>query len=1150
MAARITIRSALHSFQMLTRIVSDIALTLTAILAILVPLNDARAQMANIYVNASQILHTNTHYLTGACLEDVNHEIYGGLYNQMIFGESFQEPGTSTSLADFTGYGGIWSVTNGVLVSANGSGPKQIYNGFNQSGGDVTVQLQFSSNEGGDAGLIFQVSQSSVGADNFTGYEVSLAPAGYLVLGRHVQNFQSLSHVPCSVPLGQWITLEVKYTNATINVLVNGSSVMQYTDTQQPLIGGEVGLRNYQQDVLFDNFSINTTNIPFQIPSNGLNGTVSAMWNPVSTGTAVGQCFLETTNVFVGTQSQVLTFTGGTGAIGVANQGLNRWGMNLVAGNLYTGTLDVRADAPASIWVSLENADGSTVYAEQKILVTSNNWQQINFTLIPSASDGNGRFAIKLKQPGSVVVGHVFLEPGAWGQFAGLPVRQDVVQELINQGITVLRYGGSMVNASGYRWKNMIGPRDQRPPYTGTWYPYSTDGWGIPDFLNLCEAAGFLGIPDFNINETPEDMADFMQYANGPTNTVWGAQRMADGHPQPYNLKYLELGNEETVDGTYYRKFQALATAIWAADTNVILVVGDFSYHQVITNPFSFSGADSGITTLAAHQQILQLAQANNRPVWFDVHVWTDGPTPDSSLAGMFSYDTALGEIANGANYRVVVFELNANNHTQRRALANALAINAIERDGRLPITTSANCLQPDGQNDNGWDQGLLFLNQSNVWLQTPGYVAQMYATNFQPLEIQGSVTDPNNDLDVSAECSPDGSLLVLKVVNLNGSPESATINISGFAPTNPVAAVAVLASLQGSVNTAQAPFGFVPANIGWQHDFNGSSADYTFASNSVTTITFQGHAVLSPPASPVLLTHRWSFNEPANSTQFVDSVLGVTNGIVHGAAQIDGHGNLVLSGLNQQTNYAELPPYLLMSTNYNAVTFEFWVTFGTDNTWGRLLDFGDTNPDTGNGRYCLDFTPHSGYTPNGINFEVSGTDPGNESIQNIAAPPVLDNQGKIHLVLIWDSIAGYMAVYTNGVLMGINSSVTLPISAIVNAHSYLGKSSYAADACGVATIDEFRIYNGAMGRAQIADDDAAGPNALPVPKLSIATTGQNLAFTWPDYITGYSLQTSSTLGIDASWTPAAASSYILTNGTFLIKVPITGQGAFYRIVK
>jgi hypothetical protein len=142
------------------------------------------------------------------------------------------------------------------------------------------------------------------------------------------------------------------------------------------------------------------------------------------------------------------------------------------------------------------------------------------------------------------------------------------------------------------------------------------------------------------------------------------------------------------------------------------------------------------------------------------------------------------------------------------------------------------------------------------------------------------------------------------------------------------------------------------------------------------------------------------------------------------------------------------------------------------------------------------------------------------------------------------------MAVYTNAVLMGINNDVTLPISAIVNAHSYLGKSSYAGDDCGVATIDEFRMYSGAMQKLQIADDYASGPNFLPVPKLSITRTGQNLVFTWPDYISGYSLQTSAQLGADAAWTSAAVSSYILTNGAFLITVPMTNQQAFYRIVK
>src|SRR5580693_9512457 len=80
----------------------------------------AKAQGANIFVNTSQTLHTNSPYLTGACIEDVNHEIYGGLYSQMVFGESFQEPASPQPLTGFIAYGGTWSVINSNLISANG----------------------------------------------------------------------------------------------------------------------------------------------------------------------------------------------------------------------------------------------------------------------------------------------------------------------------------------------------------------------------------------------------------------------------------------------------------------------------------------------------------------------------------------------------------------------------------------------------------------------------------------------------------------------------------------------------------------------------------------------------------------------------------------------------------------------------------------------------------------------------------------------------------------------------------------------------------------------------------------------------------------------------------------------------------------------
>jgi hypothetical protein len=1092
-------------------------------------------------VNAGQVLHTNSPYLTGACLEDVNHEVYGGLYSQMIFGESFQEPVPPQPLTGFTVYGGAWSVTNGALFSANGSGPKQIYNGFNQSGGDVSVQLQFSSNEGGDAGVIFQVSQPGVGADVFTGYEVSLAPAGYVVLGRHVQNYQSLSQVSCSVPIGQWITLEVQYTNASVVVLVNSNRVLQYTDTQQPLTSGQVGLRNYQQDVQFQNLTISTNvNIPFQLASNDLGG-VSGMWNPVNSGTATGQLALETTNPFVGSQSQVIAFTGGTGVVGVANQGLNRWGLNFVVGNPYAGMLDVRADVPVTVWVALESADGSTVYAEQSLSVTSNNWQQLSFSLTPAASDSHGRFTIQLKQPGSAVVGYAFLQPGPWGCYQGLPVRNDVAQGLINQGITVMRYGGSMVNASGYRWKNMVGPRDRRPPYAGTWYPYSSDGWGIPDFLNLCDAAGFLGVPDFNINESPQDMSDFIAYANGSTNTVWGAQRAADGHPQPYGLKYLELGNEETVNSAYYQKFQALARAIWAADPNIIIVVGDFTYYQNITNPFNFGGAASGITTLAAQQQILQLAKQYGREVWFDVHVWTRGASVDSSLGGMFTYDNALAQIADGAKYKVVVFELNADIHSQARALGNALAINAAARDGRLPIVTSANCLQPDGQNDNGWDQGLLFLNPSQVWFQPPGYLTQMYSESYQPLEVWSGVVDSNNDLDVSAESSPDGSRLVLKVVNLNSSSESAAINLADFVPTNSTASVEVLSAPLTATNTAQAPLEFIPVETNWAHNYANKIVNYAFAPNSITTIAFQGE--LLPAPAPVLI-HRYSFQEAAGNTIVADSV-GVKNGTFIGSSGgLDGNGNLVLNGVD---GYVDLGPNLI--AGYTNLTVEAWVSVGAnDANNARLFDFGDTDPTSGYGAYGMDFVPHAGST---FWFEVFNTDPGFPNAQQILGAS-LAGAGQIHVVVVYDPQMPAAAVYTNGVLAA-SGALNIPFSALVDSHDYLGRSGYNGDPYLTATISEFRVYGGDMSATQVAADYAVGPRTLPgvSPALAIDLSGSNVVLSWPVTVTSYRLQTAPMLGNSGAWSAVPGNpDPVLTNGIYQIILPVTNQVAFYRLTQ
>src|SRR5580698_8596686 len=134
------------------------------LLALLTTALSAFAADVTIHVQADHVVRPLSHLLTGACIEDVNHEIYGGLYSQMIFGESFQEPSQSAlALANFTNYGGSGSLAAGVLSLNNGPGPKLIYNGAALSTGDISTQLRFSSNQGGDAGFVFQVSQAATG---------------------------------------------------------------------------------------------------------------------------------------------------------------------------------------------------------------------------------------------------------------------------------------------------------------------------------------------------------------------------------------------------------------------------------------------------------------------------------------------------------------------------------------------------------------------------------------------------------------------------------------------------------------------------------------------------------------------------------------------------------------------------------------------------------------------------------------------------------------------------------------------------------------------------------------------------------------------------------------------------------------------------
>src|SRR5512138_1774856 len=130
------------------------------------------AQDVTITVHADQTVHPVSRYLTGACIEDVNHEVYGGIDSQMIFGESFAEPAPAPPLDGFSVLGGRWTLgSEGSLQVLGSDGAKIVWNGPGFSAGEASVDVWLTETGAGNGGLIVKVSDAAKGADLFNGYE-------------------------------------------------------------------------------------------------------------------------------------------------------------------------------------------------------------------------------------------------------------------------------------------------------------------------------------------------------------------------------------------------------------------------------------------------------------------------------------------------------------------------------------------------------------------------------------------------------------------------------------------------------------------------------------------------------------------------------------------------------------------------------------------------------------------------------------------------------------------------------------------------------------------------------------------------------------------------------------------------------------------
>jgi alpha-L-arabinofuranosidase len=314
-------------------------------------------------------------------------------------------------------------------------------------------------------------------------------------------------------------------------------------------------------------------------------------WNLVKTGGAQGTMTLDETDPVSETALPIslrIDIRASGGRIGVANDGY--WGIPAKANAEYTASFYAHASADFNgpVTVSLESNDASKVYASAVVSGVETKWKKFRATLktgnLASSTKNRLLISVPAGNSGSLWLSLVSLFPPT---FKNRPngLRPDLMELLGGMMPAFLRFpGGNYLEGNAiperFDWKKTIGPIEERPGHPCCWGYPSTDGMGLLEFLQWCEDLNMeplLGVyagyslfqqrvsagPD--LEPYVQDAIDEIEYITGGAQTKWGARRAKDGHPAPFPLTYVEIGNEDGFDegpGSYEQRFAQFFDAI------------------------------------------------------------------------------------------------------------------------------------------------------------------------------------------------------------------------------------------------------------------------------------------------------------------------------------------------------------------------------------------------------------------------------------------------------------------------------------------------------------------------------------------------------------------------------------------------------------
>ena len=466
-------------------------------------------------------------------------------------------------------------------------------------------------------------------------------------------------------------------------------------------------------------------------------------------------------------------------------------GMLIKAGEKYDFSMFVKSSSDKSFVVAL--VDGNRVLASERIETSGKEWAKYSATLAPSASAKEARLMLVAEGKKAALVDMISLFPQNTFKGRKNGLRADLAQVIADLHPKFVRFpGGCMSHGDGldniYRWKHTVGPLEERTPDRNIWNYHQTRGLGFYEYFQFCEdigaeplpvlAAGVPcqnsapnangyggqqgGIPMADMPAYIQEILDMIEWANGdPATSKWAKMRADAGHPAPFNLKYIGIGNEDIISTAFEERYEMIARAIRQKYPD-IQICGT-------AGPFHTPSSDyiEGWLYAFEHQDIVDIVDEHyyESVGWFinnqDYYDNYDRKGPKVYL-GEYAARSAHGNID--------------------CALVEAMHLCGVERNGDVVEMTSYAPMLCHMKHQN-WNPDMIYFDNETIDL-TPSYHTQRLfskysGTHYLDSYIEGLPEDAQRRVAASIVCDVKSGKGYLKVVNT--LPVALKLDITGL---------------------------------------------------------------------------------------------------------------------------------------------------------------------------------------------------------------------------------------------------------------------------------------------------------------------------------------------------------------------------------